>query len=51
MPNDKIVAETDGDQKTTYEDTSAHDRPGFILDETEQLGKDHKKQSDERSSS
>lgn len=51
MPNNKIVAETDGDQKTAYEDTTAHDRPGFILDDTEQLGKENKKHSGEPSNS
>lgn len=51
MPNDKIVIETDGDQKTAYEDTTAHERSGFIIDDTEQLDKENKKQSDELSNS
>lgn len=49
MPNNKIASETDGDQKTAFEDTTAHERPGFILDDTEQLGKENKKQSGELS--
>ncbi|MCQ6563323.1 hypothetical protein [Paenibacillus mendelii] len=51
MPSDKIDIETDGDPKTIYEDTTAHERSGFILDDTEQSGKDNKKPYDEQSSS
>lgn len=49
MPNDKIVIETDGDEKTAYEDTTAHERSGFIIDDKAQLNKDITKQSDELS--
>lgn len=49
MPNNKIVVETDGDQKTAYEDTTAHERTGFIIDDTEQSGKENKNQSGELS--
>ncbi|MDQ8738066.1 hypothetical protein [Paenibacillus sp. LHD-38] len=45
MPNKKIVVETDGDPKTAYEDTAAHERTGFIIDATEQLGNENEEQS------
>ncbi|WP_156411073.1 MULTISPECIES: hypothetical protein [Paenibacillus] len=34
MPNDKIEKETDGNPITIYEDLSAHERHGYILDES-----------------
>lgn len=49
MPNNKIDAETDGDPKTAYEDTSAHERTGFIIDDTEQLGDENTEQSNQPS--
>ncbi|WP_169507566.1 hypothetical protein [Paenibacillus harenae] len=42
MPNHKITIETDGDQKTAYEDTAPHEREGFIIDDTEQAGQENK---------
>ncbi|NIK78957.1 hypothetical protein FHS15_004103 [Paenibacillus castaneae] len=44
MPNNKIVIETDGDPKTAYEDTTVHERTGFIVDDAEESGADNKKQ-------
>jgi hypothetical protein len=31
MPHDKIDEETDGNPETMYEDTTEHDRTGFIV--------------------
>jgi hypothetical protein len=44
MPNDKIVVETDGDPKTEYEDKSAHERDGFVVDDTQKT-KEHPEKS------
>jgi len=33
MPDDKLDIETDGNPQTMYEDTKAHDRPGFRVDD------------------
>ncbi|UVI27272.1 hypothetical protein [Paenibacillus spongiae] len=50
MPNNKVDVETDGDPQTIYEDTTAHERTGFFLEDTEQLGRNaSKKQADGRS--
>lgn len=47
MPNGKIVDETDGDKKTVYEDTTAHERLGFGVDESEKIGKEDNIYADE----
>jgi hypothetical protein len=50
MPNNKIVDETDGDPNTAYEDTTAHERLGFGVDDSEKIGKEDRNvnQSDEQ---
>ncbi|WP_240414871.1 hypothetical protein [Paenibacillus periandrae] len=37
MPNQKIEIETDGDPQTIYEDTDAHERTGFMVEDTKQI--------------
>jgi hypothetical protein len=37
MPNEKINIETDGDPETIYEDTDAHERTGFMVEDTKQI--------------
>ncbi|SFM16910.1 hypothetical protein SAMN03159341_11910 [Paenibacillus sp. 1_12] len=37
MPNEKINIETDGDSETIYEDTEAHERTGFMVEDTKQI--------------
>lgn len=49
MPNKKIVIETDGDPKTAYEDTTVHERTGFIIDDAKESGEDNKKQINDMS--
>ncbi|QYR22785.1 hypothetical protein KZ483_07535 [Paenibacillus sp. sptzw28] len=44
MPRDKIVAETDGDPKTEYEDKTAHERAGFVIDDS-QKSEEHPEKS------
>ncbi len=38
MPNERIVPETDGDPRTVYEDTNAHERLGLRIDDTKDIG-------------
>ncbi|GIP37018.1 hypothetical protein J31TS4_02980 [Paenibacillus sp. J31TS4] len=37
MPHDHIEPETDGNPDTIYEDTNAHERLGFRVDDKTQL--------------
>ncbi|WP_171653522.1 hypothetical protein [Paenibacillus foliorum] len=37
MPNEKIDKETDGNPETVYEDTAAHERTGFMVEDTDQI--------------
>jgi hypothetical protein len=37
MPNEKIKIETDGDPEAIYEDTEAHERTGFMVEDTDQI--------------
>ncbi|MCR8634577.1 MULTISPECIES: hypothetical protein [Paenibacillus] len=37
MPKEKINIETDGNPETVYEDTAAHERTGFMVEDTKQI--------------
>ncbi|MCZ8521975.1 MULTISPECIES: hypothetical protein [Paenibacillus] len=37
MPYEKLDIETDGNEETMYEDTEAHERTGFAIDEEDRL--------------
>lgn len=49
MPNEELDVETDGNQKTAYEDLHAHERTGFVVREPENFESQQDASQEERS--